>query len=172
MFAQPGKKMLFMGAEIGTWDEWNHDAALDWGVLERPAHAGLRNWVAELNRVYRGERALHQGDCTQAGFEWLDCCDAEQSAISWVRKGTSTGDLLAFVCNFTPMVRRNYRIGVPAGGHWRELLNSDAVQFGGSGQGNFGGVDANPFESHGRAHSLLLTLPPLAMVCLKRDANA
>lgn len=172
MFAQPGKKLLFMGAEMGAWDEWNHDAVLDWSLLERPLHAGLRQWVAELNRVYRGEPALHQGDCDPAGFEWIDCCDAEQSAISWLRKGTSTRDLLAIVCNFTPVVRRNYRIGVPAGGHWRELLNSDAAHFGGSGQGNFGGVDAVPFQSHGRSHSLLLTLPPLAMVCLKRDGTA
>ena len=127
--------------------------------------------MADLNRVYRAEPALHQGDCVPAGFEWVDCRDAEQSTMSWLRRGTSTNDLFLVVCNFTPVVRRNYRVGVPVGGRWRELLNSDATHFGGSGQGNFGGVDAVPFQSHGHSHSLLLTLPPLAVVGFKREGG-
>ena len=171
MFAQPGKKLLFMGGEFGSWSEWDHDAGLDWSLLEHPAHAGLLNWVRDLNRVYRAEPSLHECDCAQSGFEWVDCCDSEQSTISWVRRGTSTRDLFLAVANFTPVVRRNYRLGVPESGRWRELLNSDATHFGGSGQGNFGGVDSAPFKSHGRSHSVLITLPPLAIVGFKWEGG-
>jgi 1,4-alpha-glucan branching enzyme len=171
MFGQPGKKMLFMGDEFGQWLEWNHDTGLDWGLTQESAHAGLQRWVTDLNRVYRSEPGLHRGDATPQGFEWVDCCDAEQSTISWLRKAGPGGDLLLVACNMTPVVRRNYRLGVPQGGYWRELLNSDAKHYGGSGQGNFGGVNATPFASHGRAHSLILTLPPLAMVCFKWEGG-
>jgi len=167
MFAQPGKKMLFMGDEFGQGREWNHDGGLDWQLLAQPSHSGIRHWVGDLNRVYRAEPAFFQSDCLPQGFEWVDCCDAEQSTISWLRRSASVDELILVVCNFTPVVRRNYRLGVPVPGHWRELLNSDAKEYGGSGQGNFGGIHTVPFASHGRAHTLTMTLPPLAMVCFK-----
>jgi 1,4-alpha-glucan branching enzyme len=171
MFAQPGKKMLFMGDEFGQWREWDHEGSLDWDLLEGPAHAGLQRWVGDLNRSYRAEPALHEGDCTSRGFEWVDCCDSEQSTLSWLRHGISISETILVVCNFTPVVRRNYRVGVPISGYWRELLNSDAKEFGGSGQGNFGGVHSAPFAHHGRPQTLLLTLPPLAAVYLKPEPS-
>jgi 1,4-alpha-glucan branching enzyme len=171
MFAQPGKKMLFMGDEFGQGREWNHDGSLDWQLLEQPSHSGIQHWVGDLNRVYRTEAAFFQTDCLPKGFEWVDCCDAEQSTISWLRRAASGDELILVVCNFTPVVRRNYRLGVPVSGHWRELLNSDAKEYGGSGQGNFGGIDTVPFASHGRAHTLTMTLPPLAMVCFKAQGS-
>jgi 1,4-alpha-glucan branching enzyme len=167
MYAQPGKKLLFMGAEFGQWREWNHETGLDWHLLEDPQHLGIQRWVTDLNRVYRGEPALHDNDSDNHGFAWVDCCDSEQSVLSWLRLSTTTQDEILVVCNFTPIVRRNYRVGVPSPGHWRELLNSDAKHFGGSGQGNLGGIDSSPFTSHGRPHTLMVTLPPLGLVCFK-----
>ncbi len=169
MFTQPGKKLLFMGDEFGQTREWNHEASLDWHLLSNPAHAGLQRWVADLNQLYRGLPALHQEDCTTAGFEWVDCCDGEQSTLSWLRRGALEAEPLLVVCNMTPVVRRNYRLGVPVGGQWREILNSDAKEYGGSGQGNFGGTSAVPFQSHGRARSVVLTLPPLGIVCFQPE---
>src|ERR1051326_2930029 len=150
MFGQPGKKLLFMGDEFGQWREWDHDRALDWALLDRPVHAGIQRWVSDLNRTYRAEPALHDGDCAPGGFEWIDFHDAEQSTMSWLRRSTTSSDLVLVVCNFTPVVRRNHRIGVPTAGWWKELLNSDGKEFGGSGQGNFGGVETAPFPQHGR----------------------
>lgn len=167
MYLQPGKKMLFMGDEFAQWREWDHDRSLDWHLVSESAHAGVQNWVTELNRVYRGEKALHQGDTSPSGFEWVDCADSEQSTISWLRRSPNTRDWILAICNFTPVVRRNYRVGVPQSGFWRELINSDAAQFGGGGQGNFGGVSSVPFQSHGRPHALTVTLPPLAAVGFK-----
>lgn len=169
MFTQPGKKMLFMGDEFGQWAEWNHDVSLDWHLAAEPGHGGLQRWIQDLNRVYRSEPALHQGDCVPSGFEWVDCCNAEESTMSWLRRGTTSSEALLVICNFTPVVRRNYRIGVPDGGHWREILNSDASHFAGSGQGNFGGVNSVPFPTHGRPHTVIITLPPLGLVCFKRS---
>jgi 1,4-alpha-glucan branching enzyme len=171
LYAQPGKKLLFMGDEFGQEREWDHDRELEWGLLEQPAHAGVQQWVGDLNRVYREQPGLHQGDAVSSGFEWVDCCDADQSTISWLRRGSRKEDLLLIICNFTPVLRRNYRIGVPQPGHWRELLNSDAKEYGGSGQGNFGGAESVPFPSHGRAQTLIVTLPPLAMVCWKWEGS-
>ncbi|MGE3154410.1 MAG: 1,4-alpha-glucan branching protein GlgB [Nitrospiraceae bacterium] len=167
MFAQPAKKLLFMGGEFGQWGEWAHDGELEWSLLQESSHAGLRQWVADLNRVYRNEPALHERDLDPTGFEWIDCHDSESSAISLLRKGKSTGDLVAVVCNFTPVPRVNYRIGVPRGGQWREILNSDARIYGGSGWGNQGSVDAVPVPLHGRSHSLTMTLPALSALFLK-----
>jgi 1,4-alpha-glucan branching enzyme len=169
MFLQPGKKMLFMGAEFGQWREWDHDSSLDWHLCSDARHDGVQKWVADLNVRYRFEHALHEGDTTPSGFEWVDCHDSEQSTMSWLRRGASTGDVFLAVCNFTPVVRRNYRVGVPVEGRWQEVLNSDAKHYGGSGQGNFGGTDAIPFGYHGRPCALNITLPPLAMVCFKHD---
>ena len=169
MIAQPGKKLLFMGAELAQWKEWNHDASLDWHLLEDPAHAGIARWLGDLNRLYQSEPALHEYDCNPDGFEWIDGSDAEQSVITFLRRGKAKGEPVVVVFNFTPVVRENYRIGVPGRGYWKEILNSDASEYGGSGVGNQGGVDAVPFPMHGRTHSLTLTLPPLGVLFLQRE---
>jgi len=167
MYGHPGKKLLFMGGEFGQWREWNHDESLDWHLLAYAPHQGLRQWVRDLNELYRREPALHEGDCDPAGFEWVDFHDWEQSVISFLRKARSCDDVVLVVCNFTPVPRFDYRIGVPRLGFWRELLNSDARAYGGSGHGNLGGVTADPVPFHGRPGSLSLTLPPLSVLFLK-----
>jgi 1,4-alpha-glucan branching enzyme len=167
MYMQPGKKLLFMGGEFGQRREWNHDASLDWHLLQYPDHSGLQCWVTDLNRFYREEPALYEGDCDAASFQWIDCNDTDHSVISFVRTGRATDGMLLVVCNFTPVVRHNYRLGAPRGGFWQEVLNSDAEYYGGGGQGHFGGVDASPVSSHGHFHSLNVTLPPLAIAVFK-----
>jgi 1,4-alpha-glucan branching enzyme len=167
MYGHPGKKLLFMGGEFAQWKEWNHDESLEWHVLQYPLHKGVQKWVADLNYLYRLEPALYELDFKAEGFEWIDCADWEKSIISFLRKGTDSEDLMLVICNFTPVPRHNYRIGVPRVGSWREVLNSDASLYGGSGHGNFGGVDTTPIPSHGRLYSLSLTLPPLGIVFLK-----
>ena len=142
MYAQPGKKLLFMGGEFAQRREWAHDTSLDWDLLDAPAHAGVQRWVSDLNHFYRSEPAMHQLDCDPGGFEWIDCDDAEASIISLLRKGRDTSTLVIAVCNFTPVPRQNYRIGAPRDGYWREVLNSDAAAYGGSGMGNGGGIVA------------------------------
>ncbi len=169
MYAQPGKKLLFMGGEFGQVREWAHDTSLEWHVLQYRVHSGVQSWVEQLNRVYREQPALHQLDSDPAGFEWIDCNDTAGSVVSLLRKGRSPRDQVAIVCNFTPVPREGYRIGVPCGGFWRELLNSDATDYGGSGIGNLGGVQAEGLATHGRPFSLNLTLPPLAAVFLKAE---
>jgi len=168
MYAQPAKKLLFMGGEFGQWREWVHDSSLDWDLLDRAPHAGMQKWVSDLNHLYRNEAALHERDCDPAGFEWIDCDDADNSVISLIRKGKSATMILA-VCNFTPVPRHGYRLGAPRRGFWREALNSDASLYGGSNLGNAGGVEAVPVPYHGRPYSMTLTLPPLAIVFLKSD---
>jgi 1,4-alpha-glucan branching enzyme len=165
MYAQPGKKLLFMGGEFGQWNEWNHDVSLDWHLCGFPLHGGVQRWVRDLNTLYRGESALHQFDCDRAGFEWIDCCDADGSVLSFLRKGR--GGCLLIVFNFTPIPRQHYQVGVPRGGRWDEILNSDAPLYGGSGQGNLGGVNAETIPCHGRDHAVDLTLPPLGMVVFR-----
>ncbi len=167
MFGMPGKKLLFMGAELGQAEEWNHDRGLNWGLLKLPTHEGLRAWLEILNRTYVGETALHQLDCAQAGFEWIDCDDADRSVLTFLRKGEQPGDFLLIACNFTPVPRENYRIGVPCGGPWREVLNSNAKEYGGTGAGNLGGVKATSVGHHGRPFSLTALLPPLSCVYFK-----
>jgi 1,4-alpha-glucan branching enzyme len=167
MYAQPGKKLLFMGGELGQWNEWNHERELDWQLLQNEPHAGLQRWVDDLNRLYRNEPALYRFDCDQRGFQWIDCRDSEQSVLTFLRKGKpSDPDILA-ACNFTPVPRVNYRAGVTSSESWQEVLNSDAVTYGGSGWGNLGSVETSPVASHGFPASVLLTLPPLAIVFLK-----
>lgn len=161
MYAQPGKKLLFMGGELGQWREWAHDSSLDWSLLDRPLHRGVQNWVETLNRVYRERRAMHELDHDPNGFEWIDCNDNAASVVSLLRKGKSPEDVLLVVCNFTPVPRIGYRVGVPSGGFWRELLNSDGKEYGGSGVGNMGGTAARQEAVHGRPFSLTLSLPPL-----------
>jgi 1,4-alpha-glucan branching enzyme len=170
-FAQPGKKLLFMGGELAQSSEWNHDGTLEWALLDDEAHAGVRNLLGDLARLYRSDAALHELDCDPAGFEWIDANDAATSALSFLRRGRKAEDVVAFVCNFTPVVRRNYRMGVPDSGTWLELLNTDAASYGGSGQGNLGGVEAVPIAFHGRPWSLVLTLPPLAALFLRPSGS-
>jgi 1,4-alpha-glucan branching enzyme len=167
MFAQSGKKMLFMGCEFGQRREWGHDSALDWEVLRYPHHKGLQKWVEQLNHFYSSEKAMHELDADPAGFEWVDCNDSQASVVSLLRKGKEPEDTILVVCNFTPVPREEYRVGVPAQGFWREVLNGDAIEYGGSGWGNMGGKEAQTIPSHGRPYSLNLTLPPLAAVFLK-----
>jgi 1,4-alpha-glucan branching enzyme len=172
MYAQPGKKLLFMGAELAQWREWNHESSLDWHLLDDPAHAGIAHWLEDLNRLYREERALHELDTSPDGFEWIDANDALNSVLSFLRKGNDPKDVILVVLNFTPLPRENYRVGVPRGGFWMEVLNSDAAAYQGSGKGNMGGVEASPVPLHGRSHSLTLNLPPLGMVFLKAPEPA
>jgi len=172
MYGHPGKKLLFMGSEFGQWREWNHDRSLDWHLLEHAPHQGIQRWMKDLNHLYRSEPALFARDFDANGFEWADLHDWEHSIISFLRKGESSDDLMLVVCNFTPMPHTNYRVGVPRGGRWAEVLNSDATLYGGSGQGNLGGVEAAPVPVHGRYHSISLTVPPLGVLFLKATGSS
>ncbi|HEY9697428.1 MAG TPA: 1,4-alpha-glucan branching protein GlgB [Trichocoleus sp.] len=163
MYAQAAKKLLFMGGEFGQWAEWNHDKSLDWHLLEQPMHQGLQRWVADLNRLYRSEPALHELDCEPDGFEWIDCNDVDNSVFTLLRKSRTEEDMILVTCNFTPLPRYNYRVGVPHAGFWQERLNGDAAEYGGSGVGNFGGVNADEIPYHGHPYSIEVTLPPLAV---------
>jgi len=167
MYSQPGKKLLFMGGEFGQLNEWNHEASLDWHLLDEPLHRQLQLLVGQLNLLYRSEPALHELDCEPGGFHWLDADDAERSVLVYERIARS-GDRIIAALNFTPVPRFNYQIGVTAPGRWRELLNTDAADFGGSGQGNFGGIEAAPVRAHGRELSLSATLPPLGAVLFRK----
>jgi 1,4-alpha-glucan branching enzyme len=168
MYGHPGKKLLFMGGEFGQVREWSHDQSLDWHLLDLgPYHRGLQRLVRDLNRVYRSEPALHQVDDGPAGFEWIDCRDWEQSVVAFVRWSRNHGECVAVVCNFTPVPRLGYRVGVPRPGYYRELVNTDAAVYGGGDLGNAGGVWAEPFPWQGRSHSIVLILPPLSALVLK-----
>jgi len=166
MYGMPGKKLLFMGSEFAQWPEWNHQSGLEWFVLKEPSHQGVQQWVKDLNRMYRGELALHERDFSSDGFEWIDFNDANNTTLAFLRKGRTTADLLLAAFNFTPVPRHNYRLGVPIGGYWKELLNSDAQIYGGSGQGNAGGIEAETFNWHRRPYSVRVTLPPLSALFL------
>ncbi len=164
MFAQCGKKMIFMGCEFAQWNEWYHETSLDWHLLEAAPHRGMQSWLRDLNRFYRATPSLYELDYDYQGFEWVDCDDSQQSCISLIRKGRDPNDLTLVVCNFTPVPRLNYRVGAPKAGTWVEALNSDSAFYGGSGLGNAGRVDSEPIPHHGRPCSLSITLPPLAAV--------
>jgi len=168
MWGHPGKKLLFMGCEFGQVSEWHHDSSLEWHVLQYPLHAGVQRGVRDLNRFYVATPALFALDFSWEGFEWIDSNDYESSVLSFLRK-TASGEMVLVVCNFTPVARPDYRVGVPRGGYWRERLNSDARDYGGGGIGNFGGVEAAPLPAHGRYHSLALRLPPLSVLFLTPD---
>jgi 1,4-alpha-glucan branching enzyme len=168
MWTYPGKKLLFMGCEFGQWREWNHDSSLDWHLLdEGPYHRGLQALVRDLNRLYRERPALHELDCDPQGFEWIDCTDVEHSVVSWLRRARDPERHTVTVCNFTPIPRHGYRVGVPRAGAYRERVNTDADVYGGSGVGNAGMVEAEPTPHHGRPASVCLTLPPLATLVLE-----
>ncbi len=167
LWTHPGKKLLFMGGEFGQWNEWYHETSLDWHLLERAPHQGLHRFVKDLNHLYVSEPALHELDFHVDGFEWIDLHDGEQSVLSFLRKGRLPEECVLVVCNFTPVPRHNYRVGVPRAGYWREILNSDATLYGGSGMGNLGGAESAPVGVHRYFHSLTLTLPPLSVLCFK-----
>ncbi len=167
-YGHPGKKLLFMGGEFGQKREWDHDRSLDWHLLDQPTHDGLRLWVGDLNRFYRSEEALYKGDFDAQGFEWIDCHDHQQSVLSFLRRSEHSDTTLIFLFNFTPVTRLDYRIGLPSGGYWQEVLNSDALQYGGEGKGNFGGLNAELIPCHNRPYSLSLTLPSLSTLVFKK----
>jgi 1,4-alpha-glucan branching enzyme len=164
MWTHPGKKLLFMGGEFGQWSEWNHDSSLEWHLLDHAPHQGLHRWLTDLNHLYRQSPALYQRDFSNDGFEWVDVHDWQSSIVSYLRYGADRRHCMLVVCNLTPVVRHNYRVGVPHGGYWKECLNSDAAPYGGSGLGNAGGVESSPTAAHGRHHSINLTLPPLSVL--------
>jgi 1,4-alpha-glucan branching enzyme len=168
VFGHPGKKLLFMGCEFAQEREWNHDQSLDWHLLDQPEHAGIQRLVRDLNRLHQSKPALHQLDCSADGFDWIDHDDAEHSVISFIRRGSDPDTCIVVVCNFTPTVQQGYRIGVPNAGQYRECLNTDSAHYGGSNQGTpQGAANAESKPWHGKTHSLVLTLPPLATVMLQ-----
>jgi len=167
MFAHPGKKLLFMGIEMAQWGEWRYDQSIDWHLLQYGPHQGIHQWIKDLNRFYRAEPALFERDFTPDGFEWIDLNDYNQGVISFLRKSADGKSTIAAVCNFTPQTWHDYNIGVPESGLWRELLNSDAAQYGGSAQSNGKGQEAVAKPFHGRPYSISLTIPPLGIIFLK-----
>jgi 1,4-alpha-glucan branching enzyme len=174
LYAQTGKKLVFMGNELAQSRAWHHDRSLDWHLANEPVHQGISRMVRDLNNLYREVPALHEGDSGSplpgplSGFEWIDGSNAAMSVLTFLRKGSGADDLVVVACNFTPVPRHGYRIGVPRGGHWREIFNGDAREYGGTGHGNLGGVDAVPYPWNGRESSIVVTLPPLAIVYFAR----
>jgi 1,4-alpha-glucan branching enzyme len=167
MFGHPGKKLLFMGAEFGQMREWNHDASLDWHLLDFPPHRGVLQLITDLNRLYREEPSLFELDVRPEGFSWIDCTDHENSVVSFIRRSSDPADYVLFVLNFTPVVRYGYRLGVPEAGRYAERINTDAAVYGGSNVGNAGGAEAEDIPTHGYEHSVSLALPPLSCLVLK-----
>jgi 1,4-alpha-glucan branching enzyme len=166
MWAHPGKNLLFMGGEIAQEQEWSHERSLDWHLLEDPQHEGVRRLVRDLNHVYRDQKALWDVDFEPSGFDWLEPNDAENNVVSFLRRSEDGEEVLVALCNLSPVPRADYRMGLPRGGRWREAVNTDADVYGGSGVGNFGGVDAEDVPWHGQPHSAEVTLPPLGVVWL------
>jgi len=169
MWTHPGKKLLFMGCEFGQWSEWRHSGSLDWHLLDRPEHAGLQSLIRDLNRVYRETPALYVHDTRPEGFQWLDANDADRSIYTYIRYGRAGDSPAVVAVNMTPVERSGYRLGLPAGGTWREALNTDAAAYGGGNRGNMGGVAAEPTACMGQSHSALVTLPPLSVIVFLRD---
>jgi 1,4-alpha-glucan branching enzyme len=167
MWTHPGKKLLFMGGDFGQWNEWNYDESLQWHLLQWESHQGLQRLVSDLNRLYRGQPALYEVDFDYPGFEWIDCHDYENSTLSYIRRAKNPEDFLVVSCNFTPVPRHQFRVGVPRGGWYREIFNSDSEFYAGSNVGNFPGVMAEEVPWHGRPYSLEITLPPLAALVFK-----
>jgi 1,4-alpha-glucan branching enzyme len=167
MWAHPGKKLLFMGGEFAQRREWTHEGELEWWVADLPEHAGVKRLMSDLNRVYVREPALHQLDFSADGFEWVDVNNGEMSVLAFLRKSAGNGPPVLVVCNFTPVPRSNYSVGVPARGLWREIINTDASSYGGAGWGNLGGVESVPVSAHGRVESINLSVPPLATIMLR-----
>lgn len=170
-FTHPGKKLLFMGGEFAQWDEWSHDHSLQWHLTEWERHNGIQKLVSDLNTIYKNIPCLHEYDFDPKGFEWIDCNDWENSTLTFIRKGTNPSDIVLVACNFTPVPRQAYRVGVPLAGYWEEILNSDASVYGGSGIGNAGGVSSEEVPWHGKKQSILVIIPPLAVVVFKSRQN-
>ena len=166
MYGQPGKKLAFMGGEIGQWREWAHDSSLDWHLTEHTPHRGVQHWVQDLNRLYREYPAMYELDCHSDGFEWIDCTDMDNSIYIFMRRARSSKQTIVAAFNFTPAPRWGYRVGLPGAGQWKEMLNSDATIYWGSGIGNLGEVQAEPIPWHGRDFSAALNLPPLGALFL------
>jgi 1,4-alpha-glucan branching enzyme len=171
MYGHPGKKLLFMGAEIGQWNEWNHDWELDWMLLDHRSHWLLQAYVKALNRLYLSQPALYQLDFSWEGFQWVDLHDVDKSIVSFVRRARDANEFVVIVANFTPIPREGYRVGVPAAGFYRELMNSDSAGFGGSNIGNAGSVFSEPTPWQGQPYSILITVPPLAILYVKPDSS-
>jgi 1,4-alpha-glucan branching enzyme len=167
MYGHPGRKLMFMGDEFGQWHEWNHDTQLDWHLTSEPMHAGLQQWVRDLNALYAKEPALSERDDSPEGFEWIDCSDHEGNVVNFIRRAADSTDMLLFACNFSAAPRYDYRVGTSVAGRWTEILNSDGKEYGGAGMGNFGAVETTDEPKHGRAHSMSLTLPPLSVVAFR-----
>ncbi|GAB1401330.1 1,4-alpha-glucan branching protein GlgB [Elusimicrobiota bacterium] len=167
MYGHPGKKLLFMGSEFGQVREWMHDESLEWHVLQFWQHSGMQNWVKDVNKVYKQEKALFEDDNSWAGFEWVDCNDTDNSVLSFLRKSPSTGDVILCIYNFNPVPKHNYKVGVTNGGYWYEILNSDSDNYFGSNLGNLGGVNAYEYYTHAKPYTLEITLPPLSAVFFK-----
>jgi 1,4-alpha-glucan branching enzyme len=172
LYCHPGKKLLFMGGEIGQWNEWNHDTSLDWHLLEYDTHKGLRLWLGDLNALYRSQPALYERDFSIEGFQWIECNDIDQSLFYFMRKGADQRNVVVAVCNFTPVPRHYMRVGVPCPGFWRETLNSDAPSYGGCGLGNYGGCESEWVWAHGMPQSICITIPPLAIVIFSRTVES
>jgi 1,4-alpha-glucan branching enzyme len=171
MWTHPGKKLLFMGGEFGQWREWTHEGELDWGLTQHAPHAGLQRLVADLNALLRSEPALHELDFSWEGFQWLEAQDAERTLLAFLRRpARRDAKPLLVACNFTPVPRQDVLLGVPARGVWRELLNTDAEVYGGSGWGNLGRIESSPLPSHGLLHSIRVVLPPLAVLVLRHES--
>ncbi len=170
-FLHPGKKLLFMGGEFAQWDEWSHDHSIQWHLTQWERHNGVQRLVADLNTIYRNIPSLYEYDFDPKGFEWIDCNDWENSILTFIRKGSNPNDIVLVGCNFTPVPRQAYRVGVPIPGYWEEILNSDAIEYGGSGSGNAGGTTSEAISWHGKKNSILITLPPLAAVVFKLRPN-
>jgi 1,4-alpha-glucan branching enzyme len=171
MYTHPGKKLLFMGSEIGQYEEWDHDSSVRWDLLTFDFHRKLQNLARELNRLYRSTPALYEVDYHYSGFEWIDFHDVENSIIAFIRRAENQADFLLICCNFTPVVRERYELGVPESGYYEEILNTDSHLFGGSGVGNGEGVMAKPTPKWDRKHSIAITLPPLAVVVFRRQPS-
>jgi len=167
MWSHPGKKLLFMGCEFGQWDEWNHNENLQWELLDWHPHKGVQRLVADLNKLYQSEPALYEVEFDGGGFEWVDCMSSEDSMVAFLRKAKNQEDHLLICCNFTPVTRDNYRIGVPFDGWYDEVLNTDAEIYGGANTGNHPGRQAEAFEAQGRSHSISVNLPPLGVAIFK-----
>jgi 1,4-alpha-glucan branching enzyme len=169
MYCHPGKKLLFMGGEFGQWDEWNHEKSIDWHLLSHMPHKRLQKFVMDLNLFYHSEPALFEVDFHYKGFEWIDFRDTDNSIFSFLRKSKDINDFLVVVCNFTPVPRDKYRIGVPAGGFYKEVLNSDSQIYWGSNMGNSGGIQADKTPWHGKPYSINITIPPLSILVFKPE---
>jgi 1,4-alpha-glucan branching enzyme len=165
MFTHPGKKLLFMGAEIGQWDEWNHETSLDWHLLAYDRHQGIKKIVRDLNFLYRNEKALHNLEISWECFEWVNMYDSDNSVISFYRKDPKSNEVLLVICNFTPIPRENYTLGINRGGHWKEIFNSDAAEYGGTNQWRYQTVEA---RNDSNAHLFTVTLPPLSTMVFKQ----